>query len=1210
MAVVGEAKIVVTAVTKGVEGEIRRAFSSAATGVAEKEARNSGKKLGNALFRGMDLGGGKSNVFTNMADDIKKLYPEADKAANAFSKLVRSGFVAQGGIGALVGSVGSLVGGLGALVGAAGGAAGALAGVAGAAVTLKVGLAVGKLALGGISQAVSAATKTNGGYSKSLKEMKFDAEEAALGVERAGLNLEKAREGLARVSDLAPSNRTRREAMLAVREAELALRKAKDAEQNPDKDKKAGSDPFANLTPAQKDFAKYLLTLQKDFRDLKEAAAKGFLPLLQTQMERLIKGGLLTILKERFYDIGRGLGLATQKFTDIFLSGSNMKRFNAVLGQIADTLPSFGTILGNVFSGLLSILKAADPLTRRFVAFLEAKTGSFAKFLDIGENTGALTKFFNKAGDLASKFGKFFGQTFSGLGNIIEANFSPGSGGYIILDWLDKLSAGWKNADILGLQNYFKGAATNFVAMGNALGGAIETIIKSGSNPAIAEFWRALDGGSYAFSQIVTGAVESAPALGRLVQTLAEIVAVFADSSQVTAFFDTLNYFAQGLSEALNAVKPVIDFIGGTILGPLSAVTLMIAAFSKVSIVALGYIGKMANAMGIAMPAALSKYTAAKRGADAIDRTSLATKKAEAVAIATSSLQLKRQALEAKLHAATMQMSSVSVGAVTTGQKVLAVSTNLTTIAITKSQLAFNTASIAAKAFGASMKVAMASNPIGWIVLIVGALVELGIALAGIHGDNMQRAVDGVSASMEKGANSADVWKNALLAVPDAFKNSSDSVEAFKEDLSSLKSAQEMGGWALLFSTAGTTGVADAFGAMGRSLSNVATTDLPRAQRQMKAFAEGQKMTTREVAVAIDEMDEYKTELKKQADQMGINIGNTDTLAGKLRLAEFAMGTGAVAARYQAEELAKFQQAAASSASEMVDFAAALKKSTKNGKVDAVALAKELKQQVADSTNYYKNLMILRQRGVSEAYIAQLQASGPEAAKSAAALVKLTDDELKKSGIVGANAGTNVVASMEAAIRKGTATGLLDSAYKELGEASMNAFYKAIEQGKGVDEALRILQADLYKKRMEIPAVLKMTPEAKAAFAREVGQAINFTVDPATGSKNGGYISAYKNGGLAGLVRRFANGSGGPVFGAGTARSDSIPAMLSNGEYVINARATAQNRDLLDAINSNKQVSMAPNINVTVNPSAGMDERALAAQVSRLIAFEIRKGNI
>ncbi|MFD2030823.1 hypothetical protein ACFSKM_12075 [Ancylobacter dichloromethanicus] len=44
--------------------------------------------------------------------------------------------------------------------------------------------------------------------------------------------------------------------------------------------------------------------------------------------------------------------------------------------------------------------------------------------------------------------------------------------------------------------------------------------------------------------------------------------------------------------------------------------------------------------------------------------------------------------------------------------------------------------------------------------------------------------------------------------------------------------------------------------------------------------------------------------------------------------------------------------------------------------------------------------------------------------------------------------------------------------------------------------------------------------------------------------------------------------TGGRISGPGTGTSDSIPARLSNGEYVVNADATRKNRALLDAINN------------------------------------------
>jgi tape measure domain-containing protein len=51
---------------------------------------------------------------------------------------------------------------------------------------------------------------------------------------------------------------------------------------------------------------------------------------------------------------------------------------------------------------------------------------------------------------------------------------------------------------------------------------------------------------------------------------------------------------------------------------------------------------------------------------------------------------------------------------------------------------------------------------------------------------------------------------------------------------------------------------------------------------------------------------------------------------------------------------------------------------------------------------------------------------------------------------------------------------------------------------------------------------------------------------------------------------KFANG--GPVSGGGTTTSDSIPAMLSDGEFVINAKSTRENREMLERINRGEVV--------------------------------------
>lgn len=85
---------------------------------------------------------------------------------------------------------------------------------------------------------------------------------------------------------------------------------------------------------------------------------------------------------------------------------------------------------------------------------------------------------------------------------------------------------------------------------------------------------------------------------------------------------------------------------------------------------------------------------------------------------------------------------------------------------------------------------------------------------------------------------------------------------------------------------------------------------------------------------------------------------------------------------------------------------------------------------------------------------------------------------------------------------------------------------------------------------------------------------------------------------------------GGPVFGPGTATSDSIPAMLSNGEYVIRAKAVrAYGLDFMNAINGMKPIGsmggfgggVAGAAGVTIAQLSPEDRALLRAAVDRPI---------
>ena len=93
----------------------------------------------------------------------------------------------------------------------------------------------------------------------------------------------------------------------------------------------------------------------------------------------------------------------------------------------------------------------------------------------------------------------------------------------------------------------------------------------------------------------------------------------------------------------------------------------------------------------------------------------------------------------------------------------------------------------------------------------------------------------------------------------------------------------------------------------------------------------------------------------------------------------------------------------------------------------------------------------------------------------------------------------------------------------------------------------------------------------EAALRRIEDRLIDIVLDGLFSSSGGGLFGGILGGGLFGFrdggpVKGFA--AGGFVSGRGSATSDSIPALLSNGEFVATADATRNNRPLLEAMNA------------------------------------------
>lgn len=143
------------------------------------------------------------------------------------------------------------------------------------------------------------------------------------------------------------------------------------------------------------------------------------------------------------------------------------------------------------------------------------------------------------------------------------------------------------------------------------------------------------------------------------------------------------------------------------------------------------------------------------------------------------------------------------------------------------------------------------------------------------------------------------------------------------------------------------------------------------------------------------------------------------------------------------------------------------------------------------------------------------------------------------------------------------ATALVDAFVRALGlvppSKTTRLYNNAAQQKKAVQEYQRQIDR-LHGKKVDIYQVMHLT-ETQAYLNKRKNL---------LGYAHGGLVRGYASGGQ---VQSLADGGpSGYVTGPGTTTSDSILTRLSNKEFVVNARATAANLPLLEAINSGRSV--------------------------------------
>lgn len=695
MTTVGSAYIHVHAITDKVDGEIRKGFSNINTNFAG----NAGKKMAKSFSHGFQSSSSK-NVMGKFADGLKEIAPKAEKTRKHFANLVRTGYFLNGALGGIIGGLSAVGGGLTALIGAAGGASASLIVLANGGFAMAAGMVAAKIALGGVGKALSALNKQGKGAADNTKQIEdaetnlarviesnrealieanndvrdaqlalnqaikdgaeeiqqlgFSAEEAALSESKAALELEKARETLMRVQDLPPNSRARKEAELAFQEAELNLRMAKDKSADLNKEqnrlaktgvagteavinatnalaqaetKKAktvrdglrqqadaekqladakkgndsgGTDPFAGLTKSQIEFVQNLQTLKPLYKELQESLAAALLPKLWDSISMVADKAFETI-KVGLTKVAGSLGNASISLATAITEAGNLADLGTVFSNSATLIESLGRTMGSVWGSAMSLLVAAGPMTQRFATSIETAAAKFDAFLNTKQATGELQAFFDRAGQIMADLGAVFGNIFKGIGGIIMANFGPGSGGDIMIQWLKDATSGFANIGKDGQAvGFFQDLARNSISVFQAVGSLLKEIGKLGAMKEVGQTFDILKTGAPFVGTIMQEAVKAGPALASLITTIAEILSLLADANQSNWFFNTLNYVATKIRDflATELVQKILDILG-PIMGVISAVGMMGSIFVSVASLMIGYMILMSKGIGL-----------------------------------------------------------------------------------------------------------------------------------------------------------------------------------------------------------------------------------------------------------------------------------------------------------------------------------------------------------------------------------------------------------------------------------------------------------------------------------------------------------------------------------------------------------------------------------------------------------------------------------
>ena len=349
--------------------------------------------------------------------------------------------------------------------------------------------------------------------------------------------------------------KTERDNARQIADAQLALQRAlEEAAKKANKSTSDTKDLLKDLSKEARKFVLHMVELRPQFLALRHAAGKELFGPLTVAINNIVSK-LFPVLKPILTAMGGVIGKLALQFARMLTSVQNLDIFKRVFGGTnLKVMQNVGDALVAMAEAALNVLDATRPLVLTFSSWIQHLTNSIRLSAILSNGSGALSDKLSGAGNAAKKLGDLIKNTYQAFSPFGKA---AKDAGFMIIDALNGALIKMKEFGKAGLysgelETHFKNVATNVIAIGHFIGEVIKLLYNLGGNPGVKAFMDQISVIPAMLTPIMKNMTGLGDIFGKFIVSLVTLLLKFAETGGITNFFNVLN-------KALAVVTKIFD---------------------------------------------------------------------------------------------------------------------------------------------------------------------------------------------------------------------------------------------------------------------------------------------------------------------------------------------------------------------------------------------------------------------------------------------------------------------------------------------------------------------------------------------------------------------------------------------------------------------------------------------------------------------------